>query len=268
MVVLINYANKLYKRTQHFNSWTGKHIGKVDKVIEYGPEDIDEVFLNKNKDILNLKRGAGAWLWKPYIILKTLESVEDGDLVFYCDSGTFFCRSMKVLLEHMENQEIWVSNIPLIEKQFTKPEVFEILGATDDIKNSHQIQGGFIIVRKTNESVAFIQEWLEACENPRLLLSNENHEESGECISHREDQSILSVLCKKHGILPHKDPSQYGRLPEKYRESGRLFDVPEHDDDYAPIIVLHRTREVDLGIAFRQWLCATLPRSISLKLIK
>ena len=33
------------------------------------------------------QRGAGYWIWKPYIIWKTLQDVEDGDIVCYIDSA-------------------------------------------------------------------------------------------------------------------------------------------------------------------------------------
>ncbi|MFQ8868973.1 MAG: hypothetical protein ACLR67_11835, partial [Eggerthella lenta] len=78
----------------------------------------------------------------------------------------------------------------------------------------------------------------------------------------------LSLLCKKFGIEPHKDPTQYGRLPEKYFAPGRLWEEPSHPDDvYAPFIVLHRSPEMNIKDVVRQYACAILPRSISIHLI-
>jgi hypothetical protein len=45
-------------------------IGKFDTVQIYTLSDLDFVFLNKNKQILDQPKGAGYWIWKPYVIQK------------------------------------------------------------------------------------------------------------------------------------------------------------------------------------------------------
>ena len=262
-VTLINYANEPYKKAQHFNTWTGKHVAGIGNAIEYGPEDIDAEFYRANHCILNQKRGNGEWLWKPYFILKTLGQLKDGEYVFYCDSGSFFCRDFGYILSSMGENSIWISNIPLIEKQWTKPYVFNVLEANDpSITETNQFQGGFICVRKCEKSVTFMNRWLEYCCKPEMIMPITEGEEKGECIAHREDQSILSVLSKKCGIQAHKDPTQQGRLPGVYYEKGRLFEVPVHHDNYPVCIVLHRTGNIPISVLLKQWLLAWLPLSM------
>lgn len=137
----------------------------------------------------------------------------------------------------------------------------------DNYLNTHQIQATFFGLRVCDESIAFLEEWLALCEEPNFL--NPGCVPAGSrCIAHREDQSALSLLCKKFGIEPHKDPTQYGRLPEKYFAPGRLWEEPSHPDDvYAPFIVLHRSPEMNIKDVVRQYACAILPRSISIHLI-
>ena len=268
-VVLINYANDPYKKTQHFNSWTGRHVAGIKEVIEYGPEDIDKTFYQKNQYILDQKRGSGEWLWKPYFILKTLERVNDGEYVFYCDSGSFFCRSFKFILESMGDDDIWLCNMPLIEKQWTKPAVFDALDAnTSNITDTNQIQGSFICVKKSKESITFITDWLALCCKPELIMPLKEDEEKGDCIAHREDQSLISVLSKKRGLVPHKDPSQFGRIPEKYYSSERIYKRPINSERYPVSIILHRTKDVSFKVSLKQWLCAWLPLSCVYKLSK
>lgn len=259
-VVLINYANEPYKKTQHFNSKTGKYIAGFKEVIEYGPEDIDSDFYAQNEFILKQKRGNGEWLWKPYFILKTLEKLNEGEYVFYCDAGSFFCRSFHYIFDSMKEDNLWFSNIPLIEKEWTKPLVLETLDANiPEITETNQIQGGFICVRKCEKSVDFIKKWLEYCCRQDLLLPLGENEKKGFCISHREDQSIVSVMCKKAGIIPHKDPTQFGRVPEKYFVKDRAFKIPDTADTYPVSIILHRTPDVNIKISLKQLLCAWLP---------
>lgn len=90
MKILVNYADEKYKKAQHVNSWTGRHIAGFDKVIEFGPEDVEESYRINNKEIFNYTRGNGLWLWKPYLINRVLSESSDGDIIFYADSGSFF----------------------------------------------------------------------------------------------------------------------------------------------------------------------------------
>lgn len=56
MIIAVNYADKKFQRAQKLNSRTARQWG-ADKVIEYGPEDIDETFRQRNKEILDTPRG-------------------------------------------------------------------------------------------------------------------------------------------------------------------------------------------------------------------
>ena len=89
MLLVINYANEGFRPWQQLQTKTAYLFG-ADEVREYSAKDIDANFYAKNKLILDQKRGAGYWLWKPYIIKDALSAVNDGDYVFYVDSGAFF----------------------------------------------------------------------------------------------------------------------------------------------------------------------------------
>lgn len=259
-IVLINYSDQNFAKSRRLNSWTARYLAGVDEVIEYGPSDIDGNFFKANKHILTQKRGAGEWLWKPYFVLKTLQKLNDGDILIYCDSGAFFYRNVNKIIGSMSKDDVWVSDLPLIEKQWTKPYVISALEADYiDVTDTPQIQGGILCFRRSKISIDFVQKWLNYCCIPELLMPLCDHEQRGECIMHREDQSILSVLCKLDGVKPHRDPTQYGRIPEKYYVEGRLFKKPEHYDEYPVCVILHRTANADYNTIFRQWLCTWLP---------
>lgn len=250
-VVLITYANDKYKIQQKLAALMGKYFGGFQQVINFGPEDIDETFRKANSKILSMKIGNGLWLWKPYIILKTLERINKGDLVFYCDSGAFFFRSVMPLIESLNKDDIWVSDIPLVEKQWTKIKVFEILNAdTEAIKNTPQVQGGFILLRNSEGAVKFIREWLELACNPQLIMPFADREDRGECIDHRYDQSLLSILCKIRGVKTHKSPAIVPPLifreEQNHSESDLngmiILNVEHNEDKYKPCILLHSIR--------------------------
>lgn len=270
MLALVNYATGSFKKTQKFNSWTGKYIAGFDRVFEYDDNDLDDDFKSKNNKALSTYRGGG-YVWKPYCILKALDELDEGDILFYCDAGAFFIRSMKKYLINMEG-DIWLSNIPFLEKQFSKRKAFEMLGCDEKwYGESNQIQGGFVGIRKNEKSVNFIKEWLKNCENEELLSPDDNYNgQNDPCyIANREDQTIVSLMSKKAGITPHPDPTQYGKLPEEYMRDPRfIISIPEHRELHKTYIILHRTGTLNLKIILKQIFVAIAPRKVSLKIMR
>jgi hypothetical protein len=86
----VNYADKMYYGSQLLNTDTGKTLCKFDVSLSFNKGDLDNSFVEKNNHILNQPRGAGYWLWKPYVIVKALSQMNDNDLLFYTDSGSYF----------------------------------------------------------------------------------------------------------------------------------------------------------------------------------
>lgn len=247
MNILVNYANEKYKKTQKVNSWTGKHIAGFDKIYSFGPEDIDIEYRKMYSDILDNKRGDGLWLWKPYFINKVLQEAKEGDIIFYVDSGAFFVSNVKCIIKSFrQNEKIWVSDCPLLENCFTKEKCFELMECNDDsIKYSNQIQGCFFFAVCCDESKKFVEKWLKYCEDFRLMSPEGTFPVleyyGNKFVAHREDQSILSLLCKKEGIVPHRDPSQRGKIPETFYDEHYSFRIPEHDDTYGVFVFIHKS---------------------------
>jgi hypothetical protein len=234
MVVAINYSNKQFRKAASLNSFTAKRFGKVDKVISFIPEDIEESFRLKNSKIFENFRGDGLWLWKPYFIHKSLLTMDEGDYLVYVDSGICYLKNIEGLLNKVENskQDIFFTEIPLLEVQYTHPEVFNILGVTD-AKFSNQVQAALLIVKKTVFSMDFIEEWLNLCQDYNLLSGNfDSTLNESLFIDHREDQSLFSVLTKKYGLQPFKDCTDYGRFPLQYFNKNIVFRVPKYTSEF------------------------------------
>ena len=146
---LINYANEKYRQAQILNTKSANKYCNFDTIIEYSPNDIDEEYKEKNSDIFSFDRGDGLWLWKPYLIKKTLELVEYDDIVFYSDSGTCFINDCTYVFDILKEQDIWITVLPLIEKQWTKKYVFDALGMNfEKWGDTNQISGTFLAVKK------------------------------------------------------------------------------------------------------------------------
>jgi hypothetical protein len=271
MIVAINYANKKYRGAQKFNSLTAVSKGKVDKVISYSPKDIDRDFARKNAYILKKKRGNGYWLWKPYIVLKTLEQMQDDDYLVYLDSGAFYINKVRYLIKKMDSdkQDIMAFELPFKERLYTKRDAFVCMEC-DDVKysESNQRMATMIIFRKTQKSVNFVREWLKYAQTENIITDGANHLGKGNYKGfrdHRHDQSIFSLLSKKYNIPAYREPSQYGRYQDLMW--GKLLENTEYmntyaESNYPQIIAEHKYPEVNAHIYWEQMLYAYAPKCI------
>lgn len=230
----INYANGRYLQAQKYCSDSAKQFG-FDEVISYSLGDIDPEFYYKNKNILDQSRGAGFWLWKPYFISKTLERMENGDLLVYSDSGSFYQNSPQPLIDLILKDEKGVLSFELkglMENVYTKRDTF-VLMDLDEPKytESSQREATYIWLIKNDFTVNLVKEYLEYAQDERiitdLISENKNYDVFKD---HRHDQSIWSLLCKKYDIEPHKLISQWGE--------GMKNDFP--NDTYNQITLHHR----------------------------
>ena len=252
MNILINYADSKYESARRWNTLTGKLFGKFDKIYEFRPEDIEPSFKEAHKDIFEYERGNGLWLWKPYFIERVVHESEDGDNIFYIDSGAFFIHDPRILLEYISDKEpIFACDQPLLESCWTKPELFDSLNAWQ-YKHYNQFLGGLQVIRVNEFSRKFYKEWLELCcvhdnISPSGLGKNDviDHDFGSSFVSHREDQSIFSLLCHLKGITAHRDISQRGKNPESFYSPNYAFKPQDHRfDTYPTIVYLHKGRSL------------------------
>lgn len=242
-----------YEGFRRWSSFTAKHFGKADRIIEYSSKDIPTSYKEAHKDIFSCKKGAGLWLWKPFLIEKTIHDMHDGEWLFYVDSATVFIRPVSHLIKCAQENgtDIMLYELPLLDRQFTKKECYDALGLTDYSQN--QTLATFLLLKNTEKARAFVQEWLSLCEQ-KPLLSQENFSRGGEFsdfFSHREDQSLLSLLRMKHGLSVFRDCSDYGETPHMYFSNAYAY-VPKNypNSDY-PTILLSNRRSKPFGYVCR-----------------
>lgn len=139
-----------------------------------------------------------------------------GDFLFYCDSGSYFLRPIDPLIElSLKNsQDILIFDLTQTEKHSTKRDTFILMDCdTPKYTESPQRLGGFQLWKKTKKSLNFLDEYLYYCQDERIITDLDN-----QCGKpnypgfryHRHDQSILSLLSKKHNLTAYRDPSQFG----------------------------------------------------------
>lgn len=230
MNILINYAHLAYYASREENSSSGLEVAGFDKVIKYTVEDIDEDYREKHKNILNNRRGAGLWMWKPYIINKTLNQMTEDDVLFYSDSGATFLQSAKPYIDacRADKNGLILFKDGHINKKFTKRDCFVYMGADkEEYTDTLQLTAGFQLVRKTNLTLKFYEEYLRYAENENIISDLPNTcglPNYPEYEDHRHDQSICTNLSVKYAITTLPDPSQFGD-PVRRQGFPRIVDL-------------------------------------------
>ncbi|MEM8962529.1 MAG: glycosyltransferase [Acidobacteriota bacterium] len=209
-VTLLSYANRRYVAARDHCLETGERLGGFRSVRAAGPTDLDGDFVQRHLRILGQRRGAGLWLWKPYVLLRALENLDDGWL-FYADAGTEFLRDVRPILdkaEALETDVLWLGE-GFRERQYTKRDAFILLDCDRPaITDSPQRFASHLLMRRGATSLQWLRDALEAATDPRILTDLPNqlgHPNYPDFVAHRHDQSIFSLLGKKLGLPPAPD---------------------------------------------------------------
>jgi len=202
----IDAANRLVKQAESLKIF--------DKIFLYTLDDLisSNIFWKTHENfIMNNPRGFGYWLWKPYLIKKTLDLMQDQDILLYLDCG---CEI------DVKEKEYFFECCEIVKKDY----IVGTLGKTNveesckmdlllklDMNNNKYLktrmhQAGANLILVCNKTRKLVNEWLELCCNYKLIDDsvsiNSNLKEFKE---HRHDQSIYCLLTKKYNIYSNKN---------------------------------------------------------------
>ena len=216
MKILLNYASGKFLESQFKNSQSGLAAG-FTVVYQMSDAEIDSDFYENNKTILSQKRGAGYWLWKAYFVNKLIQTLSETDILFYADSGSVFIKKMDSIFEHIQNNPRGVIAFNMagghIEKLWTKRDLFLEMKMNElKYTDTPQRMASFMAFRGTKFAKDLCVEYLNLATNPHLITDEPNQDgwvEAG-FHDHRHDQSIWSLLTKKHDVAILADPTQWG----------------------------------------------------------
>lgn len=194
-IIVVSYSNGgIHEINQNDLDKTVKKLNY--KHVMYKDSMITD-FINENKEIFKYSRGGGYWLWKPYIILRELEKMEDTDILLYVDSGSHLLAPIDSLLDKY-SEDMIIFNSCCMTKTFTKRDLLVLFDADKPkITMSKQVEAGFIIMRKG--AIPIIRKWLEVGRDPHMIMDSASKlvGEYSEFKEHRHDQSIIDILAKQ-----------------------------------------------------------------------
>jgi len=203
----ITYASfatgDLYLRCQTTNMTWAKTIPEVGRLLSFSMNDLDDAFKRKNAHILQLPRGSGYWLWKPYIILKALAQMKEDEVLIYSDACSQ-CIDVVHLGERTREHQLAGYQLGTPQARWCKRDAFVLMDADNQANDMGPMRTATVIgVKNTPKARDFIQTWLRYAEDARILTDqpNEmglpNHESF---IENRHDQTVFSILTYQRGF--------------------------------------------------------------------
>lgn len=209
--------------------------------IMFNEKCYDHLFSTLNKDILESDRGAGYWLWKPYIIYNNLLRLSNNDILIYTDAGVEIVNNLSYIIDSMDN-DIFLFGNNYRHLDWCKMDVMNVVYPywNDVFDNENrQVQASAIFIKNTYSTRLFISKWLKYCQIDHLINDTKSHAENYPTFQeHRHDQAILTALAYKYNLKLHWWPAHY---------NGGQFVYDKHpqfsQDNYPVIFHHHRKRD-------------------------
>lgn len=196
-----------------------------DNIFAYTLDELDDTFLkNHYKFISSNKRGYGYWIWKPEVILTSLNKLNNGDLLIWADSGNTirsgFSYKIKQYAEEVDksNHGILSFSIKHISIKWTKMDTIEHIIDSEienekdknDVKskiiNNEQVTASLLVIRKSESSIKLIEKWKKYMNNYHLIDDSPSKKPNHHTfIENRHDQSVLDIICKIYNVPINRD---------------------------------------------------------------
>lgn len=221
-VRIVTFATNDYSRSAHLCAKSAYRISLKDFRI-HTPESVkSEVIKEFYREVIDIDfqtRGAGYWLWKPLLILMELDGLSEGDVLVYTDTRLLFMPNF--LKQFTSTYDKRIKVLELCQdlnaiKNWTDPLVLKELGISEKIQELNMVLAGLIVIPKCDKNIEIVKDWLSWCMNPDYLSPDRQSEysPSGDCIWHRHDQSLLSIIARSNmnyfKIIPYS--ASIGRL--------------------------------------------------------
>jgi hypothetical protein len=198
----INFLDTKFRNQDVRNYLIKKFSSFGFKTTSYTEFDLDQDFLIKNRKHFEYTRGYGYFVWKPYLILKKIIEVNDGDFVFYGDCGDdFIMNPYQHILEKIKDNDYYIISNKFINNHYTKRDCFIKMNCDNEMYYlCNQIEAGVCGFKKTNQTISLLKEWLNYCSDFDIISDEIKTQNFPEFIDHRHDQSILTNLIVKYEI--------------------------------------------------------------------
>lgn len=263
--ILVSFADIRLSRSARRFERQAATMGFFGAVKVFSERDLEDDF--KQSVGLRLHKslpGFGYWVWKPQIILQTLLSAEEDDIVVYVDVGCHFNPAGKGRLDqylHMlleskigvlafqakppQDQPVWdgrwLPSFP--DAQWAKGDLLDFFEVREQLEiiESPTIGAGVIFFRNCGPARQLVRTWLEVMVNNPALADDSTSKSPNHpwFIAHRHDQSVFSIIAKQHVVrVVSAFEYWYPGVRTQRPDWAALCNTP-----------IHARRDLDFGVA-------------------
>lgn len=234
MITLVSYADHRMTRSRQNLSVSFRRTHPGGPILErdsgYLMDELSSDYL-RHHDIFTESRGAGYWLWKPFIIYDALlKSVKEGDHLLYCDAGITILSSVQPLIDFGEGILLFHNEWRHID--WCKMDVMNAItpGWANEHRPDQQVQASAILIKRSQRTMQFVRDWLTWSLVPRFITDAPSRVPNLPGFrEHRHDQAILTCLAIYHGINRHWCPFDWNKDNRaKYPGDAHLPVIFEH----------------------------------------
>jgi hypothetical protein len=214
---LLSFADEKFTNAQKRLEKNRVKFGYADSHLMAGPDELRAADLFKANPQFNpSQKGFGYWLWKPFLMIRSLKQLPPGGVLLYLDTDNRLevnCREVLLALHSRHDVILNLTNsAPAIER--TKRDTFVAMHRdTSFYHEQPQVEAGFISVKNTPRGCAFLEEWFSWCRQFSLISDEPSRlkPEHDEFCFHRHDQAVLNLLSFEPGVSRSRELSGYIR---------------------------------------------------------
>lgn len=211
-IVFIAYADDSLAYSLKRIGRQARRLKLFDEIILYTPADLSDAI--KSHPLMQYSRGGGYWLWKPWLIQKTLREHTPGDVVVYADAGSTLRKSPEWerlfgLMEYYDTLCFqYAETVPAFArwgnsstriKYWTKKRLltfFDNYFQDNNYRDNCKIMGGLLFMKNPQNSL--LQQWLDITLNHPELIIDPTEEELKDqepgFAYHKHEQSVITAL--------------------------------------------------------------------------
>ncbi len=226
MFLEVTYSDEKWKNARELNVRMAVKYGGIDEAKAYCRDDIPDDFIKRNQDIFKIQRGAGCYLWKPWVVAEGLKRISEGDYLVYIDAGVAVIANLHPLILALESsgQDVMCFYQSQIEKYWTKRDAFILMDCdTPEFTDTPQRSAHVILCKKTAQSIKIIDDWLKFAQDARIItdwqcvMGKPDYEGF---VENRFDQTVWSLTTKKYGLKPFRLPFAEDRKVHDFQIGG------------------------------------------------
>lgn len=156
-------------------------------------------------------RGCGYWLWKPFLILRRLQAMREGDILLFADAGCELnpygkqrlAEYLEMCARHSVVTFLVAARSEYPVKHWTKMDTMLHLDPELQTAERAQHESGVILLKKNRRTLDMAREWFAVCAGNDYHYLDDSESvapNDGNFREHRHDQAVVTLLLVKHGL--------------------------------------------------------------------